>query len=181
MKITRRPDITRTFRTSRHNRCGCRWSCWRFWRRSADSSESAPAFTGGKHVGGRLNIVNWLNPIIWNPATRSSTLEAEATRQAPLQAEAGHAVAADHGETEPAADAHADVCACRIQSGPRSRRSSCTVTLLTEWVFIIISLVVAGIGIVLGVSVLRQEPAPAGHLGAATQSALRRQLQQVLG
>src|SRR5437588_8284295 len=29
------------------------------------------AFTGGKHVGGRMNIVTWMNPIIWNPATRS--------------------------------------------------------------------------------------------------------------
>src|SRR5438309_954627 len=27
------------------------------------------AFTGGKHVGGRMNIVTWLNPIIWNPTT----------------------------------------------------------------------------------------------------------------
>src|SRR5687768_6695115 len=29
----------------------------------------SPAFAGGAHVGGRLNIVNWLDPIIWNPAT----------------------------------------------------------------------------------------------------------------
>ncbi|HEX7296660.1 MAG TPA: NADH-quinone oxidoreductase subunit L, partial [Pyrinomonadaceae bacterium] len=32
-----------------------------------------PAFrsvTGSEHPGGRLNIVTWLNPIIWNPATR---------------------------------------------------------------------------------------------------------------
>jgi len=28
------------------------------------------AFTGGKEVGGRMNIVNWMSPIIWNPATR---------------------------------------------------------------------------------------------------------------
>jgi NADH:ubiquinone oxidoreductase subunit 5 (subunit L)/multisubunit Na+/H+ antiporter MnhA subunit len=27
------------------------------------------AFTGGKHVGGRMNIVNFLDPIIWNPTT----------------------------------------------------------------------------------------------------------------
>ena len=26
-----------------------------------------PAFTGGHHPGGRMNIVNWLDPIIWNP------------------------------------------------------------------------------------------------------------------
>ena len=29
------------------------------------------AFTGGKEVGGRLNIVHWLNPVIWNPTTKS--------------------------------------------------------------------------------------------------------------
>ena len=28
------------------------------------------AFTGGKHVGGRMNIVNLLDPIIWNPTTK---------------------------------------------------------------------------------------------------------------
>src|SRR5262249_45765458 len=27
------------------------------------------AFTGGKHVGGRMNIVNWMEPIIWKPHT----------------------------------------------------------------------------------------------------------------
>jgi NADH-quinone oxidoreductase subunit L len=29
------------------------------------------AFTGGKHVGGRMNIVNWLEPVVWNPTTKS--------------------------------------------------------------------------------------------------------------
>src|SRR5207248_8200877 len=27
------------------------------------------AFTGGKEVGGRMNIVTWLNPVIWNSST----------------------------------------------------------------------------------------------------------------
>src|SRR5437870_5519659 len=27
------------------------------------------AFTGGREVGGRMNIVNWMNPIIWDPVT----------------------------------------------------------------------------------------------------------------
>src|SRR5207302_3575432 len=35
------------------------------------------AFTGGKEVGGRMNIVTWMNPIIWNPATRSFGAEPE--------------------------------------------------------------------------------------------------------
>src|SRR5919199_3599785 len=30
----------------------------------------SPAFAGGKHIGGRLNIVNWLEPVVWNPQTR---------------------------------------------------------------------------------------------------------------
>src|SRR6185295_7498684 len=29
------------------------------------------AFTGGRHVGGKMNIVNWLEPVIWNPTTQS--------------------------------------------------------------------------------------------------------------
>jgi NADH-quinone oxidoreductase subunit L len=29
------------------------------------------AFTGGREVGGKLNIVHWLNPIIWNPTTKA--------------------------------------------------------------------------------------------------------------
>ncbi len=31
----------------------------------------SPAFTGGHHVGGKLNIVNFLDPIIWNPYTKA--------------------------------------------------------------------------------------------------------------
>jgi len=30
----------------------------------------SPAVTGGVHVGGRFNIANWLEPVVWNPATR---------------------------------------------------------------------------------------------------------------
>src|SRR5213080_1606951 len=29
------------------------------------------AFTGGRQIGGRLNIVTWMNPVIWNPVTKS--------------------------------------------------------------------------------------------------------------
>src|SRR5205814_1476363 len=41
------------------------------------------AFTGGKEVGGRINIVTWLNPIIWNPKTSKFGMEssAEATAE----------------------------------------------------------------------------------------------------
>jgi NADH-quinone oxidoreductase subunit L len=37
----------------------------------------SPAFTGGHHVGGRLNIVNWLEPVIWNPVTGGFGKEAK--------------------------------------------------------------------------------------------------------
>src|SRR5437588_10520033 len=36
------------------------------------------AFTGGKEVGGRMNIVNWMNPIIWNPTTSKFGMESSA-------------------------------------------------------------------------------------------------------
>jgi NADH-quinone oxidoreductase subunit L len=78
-----------------------------------------PAFkpiTGAEHAGGKLNIVNWLNPIIWNPETHEFNVP-----------EAG-----EHGSVvEHAAPAEHD-------------------HLLKEWLYIIISLVVAGIGIGLG-------------------------------
>src|SRR6184192_800742 len=40
------------------------------------------AFTGGKHVGGKLNIVNWMEPIIWNPATKTFGSEGSASETA---------------------------------------------------------------------------------------------------
>ena len=33
------------------------------------------AFTGGREIGGRLNIVHWLTPVIWNPTTQSFHLD----------------------------------------------------------------------------------------------------------
>src|SRR5437763_10927567 len=43
----------------------------------------SPAFTGGKHVGGKMNIVNWLEPVIWNPVNKSfgGERKAEGSRQ----------------------------------------------------------------------------------------------------
>src|SRR5262249_21374129 len=68
-----------------------------------------PAFrsvTGSEHPGGRLHIVNWLNPIIWNPATREfnspeSGHEAEAAArvEVPAPAEGAHGSAAIYGDT----------------------------------------------------------------------------------
>ncbi len=53
--------------------------------------------------------------------------------------------------------------------------------LATEWIFIIISLVVAGIGMLLGGLFYVWRPRTAGYLGAKTAPALRRELQQILG
>ncbi|MGQ0762476.1 MAG: NADH-quinone oxidoreductase subunit L [Acidobacteriota bacterium] len=108
------------------------------------------AFTGGKHVGGRLNIVNWMEPIIWNPATKS------------FGSEHSEAPAASHGETvtppapseshAPApAESHGFNLAHTIEGVVHSHT-------LTEWIFIIISLIVAGIGIGLGVLFYLKKP-----------------------
>ncbi|HVG31213.1 MAG TPA: NADH-quinone oxidoreductase subunit L [Pyrinomonadaceae bacterium] len=143
----------------------------------------SPAFTGGSHVGGRLNIVNWLDPVIWNPATGqfgthaaggdharasaqgegaaalpasdliASTSTQAAGEVAALQAEharpeagaahetgeAGHGAGAAHAS--PYGDTGFNLA--HALEGSLGERG-------TEWLFIVISLVVAGFGIFLG-------------------------------
>jgi NADH-quinone oxidoreductase subunit L len=60
----------------------------------------SPAFTGGAHVGGRMNIVNWLEPVIWNPSTGRFN--------APHGAGAEHATANSHGEPTAIAQNHGE-------------------------------------------------------------------------
>ncbi|HEX8162344.1 MAG TPA: NADH-quinone oxidoreductase subunit L [Pyrinomonadaceae bacterium] len=145
----------------------------------------SPAVTGGTHVGGKLNIVNWLDPVIWNPATgRFGTPHAEGgeharasggaetARPAPnliastsLQA-TGEAAAqqAEHAQGEGGAARDAAVAGgshgaeggqhfspygdtgfnlAHALEGSLGERG-------TEWLFILISVVVAGFGIFLG-------------------------------
>jgi NADH-quinone oxidoreductase subunit L len=111
-----------------------------------------PAFrtvTGSEHPGGRLNIVTWLNPIIWNPATREfNTPEGGHEAAAPAETAA-------HAETaEGAAEAgHGSAAAVYGDTGfnlAHAVEGSTHSELATEWIFIIISLVVAGIGMLLG-------------------------------
>jgi NADH-quinone oxidoreductase subunit L len=117
-----------------------------------------PAFTGGHHVGGRMNIVNFLDPIIWNPATRLfGTHEVVDSYGKPLEAEA-HAVASVltteelQVETPPPPYGHEGFnLADSVESVVHSHT-------LTEWVFIIISLLVAGLGIGLGVRFYVKNP-----------------------
>ena len=102
-----------------------------------------PAFnfiTGTDHPGGKLNIVNWLNPIIWDPATREFKT-----------AEGGHGVAESHaaapvpaGEHGSApSEAHGFNLAHAVDNVIHNHTA-------TEWIFIFISLIAAGIGMLLG-------------------------------
>ncbi|MDX6385058.1 MAG: NADH-quinone oxidoreductase subunit [Blastocatellia bacterium] len=100
------------------------------------------AFTGGKHVGGRMNIVNWLEPVIWNPETKSfhrneplSAAEEAKIAETPHQFVLGELPRTD--EPKGFNLAHA------VEGIVHSET-------LTEVVFIVISLLVAGIGMGLG-------------------------------
>ena len=107
------------------------------------------AFTGGKHVGGRMNIVNFLDPIIWNSTTRYfGTHEIVDSYGKPLAhvAETRTELVFGQlgpGETPPLHGTAGFNLADAVESKVHSET-------LTEWVFILISLAVAGIGIGLG-------------------------------
>jgi NADH-quinone oxidoreductase subunit L len=102
------------------------------------------AFTGGQHVGGRMNIVNFLDPIIWNPTTREFGTHAVVESH-------GQPVSAHSELTTEAAELPAtygeEHAGFNLARAVESKVHSET---LTEWVFIIISLLVAAIGIGLG-------------------------------
>ncbi len=111
-----------------------------------------PAFeplTGTKHPGGNLNIVNWLNPIIWDPVTREfKTPEGgdHGTAPATEGAHAAPAPVAEEGHGSSAAAPYGNTGFNLAHSVEETTHSHLT----TEWLFIIISLVVAGLGILLG-------------------------------
>jgi len=114
------------------------------------------AFTGGKEVGGRMNIVTWLNPVIWNKETGQFGKPEEGKGATPLLGNEGpfganatpqeretlrgqlHPVL---GKSEPLPDAFNLAHSIEAKLGSETA---------TEWVFILISLVVAGFGIALG-------------------------------
>ena len=103
------------------------------------------ALTGDEHPGGKLNIVRWLDPIIWNSQTgKFGTMEA------------GHAPAASEShapaESPAPAEQHASVASehdagFNLAHAAEAALGSHTAS---EWLFIIISLVVAGAGMLLG-------------------------------
>lgn len=117
-----------------------------------------PAFsliTRSEHPGGRVNIVTWLSPVIWNSETHSfgeeKTEPAAETHEPALGAERPanstsreDAVAA-HGPGAEEAATHGEAGFNLAHSIERSLGER-----LTEWLFIIISLLAAGTGMALG-------------------------------
>jgi len=108
----------------------------------------SPAFTGGKHVGGRLNIVRYLDPIIWNPATRyfgsEEMFDSYGKR---LSFERAELTTVPEGEAQKLLTGPYKTEGFNLAHTIESKLRSETAT---EWLFIILSLLVAGIGIGLG-------------------------------
>jgi NADH-quinone oxidoreductase subunit L len=120
-----------------------------------------PAFTGSGHLGGRLNIVTWLEPVIWNPQTKGF---GEKSEEEALTAE-GHARAADGsalpttsepqahdnaGHSGPASAEHAGPYGDTGFNLAHAAEKSLGSHRAAEWLFIIISLVAAGFGMFMG-------------------------------
>ncbi|HEX8181549.1 MAG TPA: NADH-quinone oxidoreductase subunit L [Pyrinomonadaceae bacterium] len=110
-----------------------------------------PAFSGGGHPGGRLNIVNWLSPVIWNPATREFGAAEAGGEHAQIATSEG---AAEHAPATHQPTAH-EAGAHTTPYGDTGYNLAHTVEhslgeRAAEWLFIIISLVAAGIGMFLG-------------------------------
>jgi NADH-quinone oxidoreductase subunit L len=108
------------------------------------------AFTGGQHRGGRMNIVNWLEPVIWNPVTKSFH------QNEPLSpAEEARIAATPHTSELRAETIDPEAHGFNLAHAVESKVGSETAT---EWVFIIISLLVAGAGIGLGLLFYVKQP-----------------------
>ncbi|HEY0005576.1 MAG TPA: NADH-quinone oxidoreductase subunit L [Pyrinomonadaceae bacterium] len=120
----------------------------------------SPAFTGGHHVGGRMNIVNWLEPVIWNPQTHRFGKETE--EEASKDASAPHAAEGSPLPTTSAVETAGPVHKERAgeeevspygETGfnlAHAAEKSLGSHTAAEWMFIIISLLAAGIGMGLG-------------------------------
>lgn len=102
-----------------------------------------PAFrfvTGAEHPGGRLNIVRWLDPIVWNPVTREF-----GTEEVSSQPETSAHTATPEGGHETEVGVYGNVGFNLAHTIEKSIGE-----LQTEWLFIILSLLAAGVGIGLG-------------------------------
>jgi NADH-quinone oxidoreductase subunit L len=145
----------------------------------------SPAFAGGQHVGGRLNIVNWLDPVIWNPATGRFGIETnaevraleernraaagreavrqEGSREAPLPTQSepgGEETVRPYGDT--------GFNLARAVQGMLGGSHAAA-----EWFFIFVSILAAGLGIGLGYLFYVKRPELPG-LWAARLSTLYR-------
>jgi NADH-quinone oxidoreductase subunit L len=108
-----------------------------------------PAFrpiTGSERPGGRLNIVRWLDPIVWNPVTREFGTEETASHATPAGPETAAHPAATEGGHETSALGYYSNVGFNLAHAIEKRLGEFG----TEWLFIVISLVVAGSGIGLG-------------------------------
>jgi NADH:ubiquinone oxidoreductase subunit 5 (subunit L)/multisubunit Na+/H+ antiporter MnhA subunit len=119
--------------------------------------------TRSEHPGGRLNIVRFMDPVIWNPQTREF---GESRRQeAGGRGQESEGVASLSGE--PASGTSSEIAQTNLSESPDNTEkvspygtssfnlahaveSKLGSEIATEWLFIIISLVVAGMGIGLG-------------------------------
>jgi len=102
-----------------------------------------PAFGLGETPGGKLNIVKWLDPIIWNPVTREFGKHgAEEHPEATTNAEATTSLEERVKEVGVYGNVHSTL-AKTVEHSVHSEP-------VTEWIFIVISLIAAGIGIGLG-------------------------------
>ncbi len=115
-----------------------------------------PAFkfiTGSDHPGGRLNIVNFMDPIIWNPQTGmfGSGSKPETTHESTV---ASTPMAAHSESGEEPSVTHGAEGFSLAQAAEKALGSH----LAAEWLFIVISLLVAGIGIGLGLLFYIKDP-----------------------
>ncbi len=130
----------------------------------------SPAFAGGAHVGGKLNIVNWLDPVIWNPLTGQfgkHSHEQTGALHAGDKQTAGHEAVKQEGSSAAPLPTRTDAehtapaaqkGAAQTPYGDRGRFNLAHSVehmlgdshTAAEWFFIVVSLVVAGFGIFLG-------------------------------
>jgi NADH:ubiquinone oxidoreductase subunit 5 (subunit L)/multisubunit Na+/H+ antiporter MnhA subunit len=89
-----------------------------------------------------MNIVNWLEPVIWNPTTKAFHVNEPLSH-----AEEARITETPHTSELGALPRYPAENGFNLAHAVEEKVHSET---LTEWVFIVISLVVAGIGILLG-------------------------------
>lgn len=116
----------------------------------------SPAFTGGRHIGGNLNIVNWLDPVIWNSRTGGfGTIEAEEGSNSTEIPRSETSAPSEPGVAVPSRASSSHETGFNLAHKVEASLGSHTAT---EWLFIVISLMVAGIGIGLGALFYVKDP-----------------------